>query len=315
MSLTTASIPTSRVDVLNEAPVRRSASYVLYWMTSARRPHSNWALEHALSWARKLRLPLVVFEALRWDYPWVAERSHSFLLAGMEQNRDAFASSGVTYLPYIEPHSGHGRGLLSRLSAAAAVVVTDYQPGNFTGRMQVSAGQQLSCRIERVDGNGLLPLSLSSGEFRTAHSFRHFLHAHLRDQLAYGLPSYDALQDLELPRFGGLPEDLLSRWNLSPAELTTRQISPLLPDTRPPDGSLGGGWRAAEQLWGEFHTTRLSKYQETRNNLDAAGSSCLSPYLHFGHISAQQIFSDVLMREGWAEEDINTKRKGSRAGW
>jgi deoxyribodipyrimidine photo-lyase len=312
---TVEGIPTSRVESLNEAPVRRSGHYVLYWMTSARRPHSNWALEHALSWASKLRLPLLVFEALRWDYPWVAERSHSFIVAGMAQNRDAFASSSVTYLPYVEPSSGHGRGLLRRLSADAAVVVTDYQPGNFTGRMQVCAAQRLSCRIERVDGNGLLPLSLSSGEFRTAHSFRHFLHAHLREQLADGLPSYNPLQDLTLPRLADLPEDLLSRWNLSPGELITKQLSPPPPDRRTADGTLSGGWKAGEELWGEFHATRLSKYKEIRNNLDAAGSSCLSPYLHFGHVSVQQIFFDLLLTEGWVEEDINPRRKGSRAGW
>jgi len=58
-------VPPLRIRALNQAPVRRDAQYVLYWMTSSRRLEWSFALDRALEHARELRLPLVVLEALR----------------------------------------------------------------------------------------------------------------------------------------------------------------------------------------------------------------------------------------------------------
>ena len=39
-----------------------------------------------LWWARRLRRPLVVLEALRCGYPWASDRLHRFVLDGMADN-------------------------------------------------------------------------------------------------------------------------------------------------------------------------------------------------------------------------------------
>src|SRR5262245_35194522 len=117
-----------RVRPVNGRPVQPDAAFVLYWMIAARRPSFNFALDRAIAWARHLRKPLVVLEALRIDYPWASDRMHRFVLDGMADNAAAFTRTPALYYPYVERTVGQGRGLLAALSPHAAVVVTDEYP-------------------------------------------------------------------------------------------------------------------------------------------------------------------------------------------
>ena len=60
-----------------------SGRYVLYWMQQQRRLHHNFALQHAVYQANQLGVPLLIYEALRVDYPFAADRHHGFALASM----------------------------------------------------------------------------------------------------------------------------------------------------------------------------------------------------------------------------------------
>ena len=112
--ITTHSIPSARLSRANDLPPNPGGAYVLYWMTSARRLTDNFGLEHAISWSRRLGRPLLIFEALRSDYPWASARHHRFILDGMAANRRALAAvSGVRHYAYVEPSRGHGAGLLA----------------------------------------------------------------------------------------------------------------------------------------------------------------------------------------------------------
>ena len=169
-------VPTSRIRLVNTAPMHATRPVVLYWMIAARRARSNFGLEQAASHARRLRKPLVVLEALRVDHQWASDRFHQFVLDGMRDNRAAFdGQPGITYLPYVETGSGAGRGLLGALAAHAAVVVTDDFPCFFLPAMVEAAGRQLDVRLEAVDSNGLLPMRAVSTVFPTAHAFRRVL--------------------------------------------------------------------------------------------------------------------------------------------
>ena len=45
---------------------------------------------------------MIVVEALSLEHRWANDRSHTFVLQGMLDNREAFESSNVTYIPYVE---------------------------------------------------------------------------------------------------------------------------------------------------------------------------------------------------------------------
>ena len=60
----------------------------------------------------------------------------------------------------------------------------------------------------------------------------------------------------------------------------------------------------------EFVKRKLSSYPQSRNHPDADGTSGLSPYLHFGHISVHEIFRELAKAEGWSPGDLSEKATG-----
>src|SRR5688572_8927760 len=135
-----------RITLANSAPAVRG-DYVLYWMIAARRTSHSHALDHAIARARELARPLVVLEALRAGYRWASDRLHAFVVQGMADNARAFAAAGITYLPYVEPEPGAGKGLIEALAKRACLVVTDEQPGFFLPAMVAATAARLAVRV------------------------------------------------------------------------------------------------------------------------------------------------------------------------
>jgi deoxyribodipyrimidine photo-lyase len=298
--------------------VRPDGAYVLYWMVAFRRPRWNFALQHAVEYARTLDRPLVVLEALRAGYPWASERLHAFVLQGMADNARAFKGDPITYVPYVEPTPGAGKGLLDALAARACVVVTDDFPGFFIPHMLAAAAAHLAVLLEAVDSNGLLPLAATGRVFSAAVAFRRFLQtvlpAHLEE-----LPFADPLAGVTLRRLATLPAEVVNRWPpASPGLLACEPaaLGALPVDHRvAPVRAVTGGATVAGAVLRRFLNERLARYPEDRNRPEAQGGSGLSPYLHFGHLSVHEVFAAVAGREGWMPDRLALKASGKRAGW
>jgi len=76
-----------------------------------------------------------------------------------------------------------------------------------------------------------------------------------------------------------------------------------------------GGSDAAEEGLDLFIHRKLHRYEEDRNHPDEDVTSGLSPYLHFGHISAHEVFHTVMDQEGWYMDRLGPKPTGKRSGW
>ncbi len=308
-------LPDVRLTVRLDRPPAADRAYVLYWMTAARRPTHNFALERAVHWARTLDRPLVVFEALRAGYRWANDRHHRFILDGMAANARAFAETAATYIAYVEPKAGDGKGLLAALGAHAAVVVGDETPMFFLPRMYAAAEAQLDCRYETVDGCGLLPLRAAPRAYPTAHSFRRALHKHLPDHL-FDRPAADPLDGVELPRLDALPASVAD-WpmatDLDRDAHLERTID--IDHSVPPVERVGGHEAAHSRLATFIDQGRLARYTDDRNKPAVDGASGLSPYLHYGHISAHAVFEAVAESEGWTPTRLATEPTGKRRGW
>jgi deoxyribodipyrimidine photo-lyase len=310
----------SRIRQVNGAPVRPGRGYVLYWMIAARRTRFNFALDRAVAHARELRKPLVVFEPLRCGYEWASDRFHTFVLQGMRDNARALAGTRALYYPFVERTPDQGKGLLKQLANDAAVVVTDDFPAFFLPRMIEAAGKALDVALEAVDSNGLLPLTATDRVFTTAASFRRFLHKTLPDLFAdTAFPSENPFADGQrLAAKTELPAALLKEWPSASELLDAKDALGDLPI----DHSVGpvkirGGQSAARRVLEEFLDERLARYADDRGEPEPErdASSGLSPYLHFGHIAAHEVFSTLMTRERWTTRQIRPKAVGRREGW
>ncbi|MCB1057317.1 MAG: deoxyribodipyrimidine photolyase [Acidobacteria bacterium] len=316
--MTSHSVPALRVRRINDAALRPDGAYVLYWMIASRRLDWNFSLQRAVDHARELGKPLVILEALRIGYPWASDRLHRFVLDGMAEHRARLEGSQVLYHPYVEPEAGAGSGLLETLAARAAVVVTDDYPAFFLPRMVAAAGKKLGVRLEAVDGNGLLPMASADRTFARAFDFRRHLQRELPKHLG-DLPKAHPLLGHSLERLGSLPKEVLERWPAADAELlagSPARLAELPIDHSVPvvDGTRGGA-KAAGAVLERFLEERLERYGDGRNHPDEDAASELSPYLHFGHLAAHEVFTAVLEREGWTPEKIHGGTGGARSGW
>ncbi len=311
------SIPQLRVRRVNGSQLDSQGDYVLYWMIAARRGEWNFGLQRAVELARKLKKPLVVFEALRCGYRWASDRIHQFVIEGMADNAAHFARKPVLYYPYLEPKQGVGKGLLAALAKRACVVVSDDFPCFFLPRMIESAARQIPCRFELVDSNGLLPMRAADKVFARAFDFRRFLQKSLRPHLDE-FPEPDPLKGIRLKKLPQLPPAITKRWPVADVKQLASDISLL--DNFPinhqvPVTKTSGGSRAAKRAMQQFLDHRLSDYATARNQPEEEVTSGLSPYLHFGHISAHEVFTETIIRDEWSPAKLADKANGSSTGW
>ena len=306
--------PAVRVTQANDAPLAPGGDFVLYWMTASRRTRWNFALQRAVEHCNALRLPLLVLEPLRAGYRWACDRFHRFVIDGMVDNQARLKRKGVAYYPYVEPRDGAGKGLLEALAVHAAVVVTDDYPAFFLPRMLRSVAPRLPVRIEAVDSNGLLPVHAADRTFATAHAFRRFLQRELPRHLPEA-PSPDPLAALQPNQTVAIPPETLKKWPSADLGDPTALIACLPIDHGVGPAEVGGGAGAAEARLSSFVDSRLASYATERNRPEFDATSGLSPYLHFGHVSAHEVLAQIAAREGWTRDDLAEDTKGHRAGW
>ena len=312
--MTIASIPAPRIRVLNERPINAAGGYVLYWMVAARRTRWNFALQRAVEHCVELGKPLVMLEPLDVDYPWANDRLHRFVLDGMAATAAVCSKSRAFYYPYVEPTPGHGRGLLQRLSKDACIVITDYYPAFFIPRLVGAAARVSAVRVEAVDSNGLIPLAAHGRAFTSARSFRAFVQRELRSHLRE-FPEEQPLNALPRPT-AKVDAGILKLWPPASKLLERKATLEHLPiDHVVSPGAAIGGERAARARLARFVTSQLPRYAAEHNDPDADCTSRLSPYLHFGHISAHEVFSAVMTAERWTTRRLAVRGGGAREGW
>lgn len=311
-------VPEIRIRSLNQCSLQSDDDYVLYWMIANRRTRYNFSLERAVEHAKELQKPLVIFEALRCGYRWASDRLHRFVLQGMSENREHLQDAPVTYYCYVEPKAGDGSGLLEALAEKACAVITDDFPCFFLPRMLEEVAPRLPVALEAIDSNGLLPLRAAEKVYPTAYAFRRFLHKELPPHLQE-TPKKNPLSRLKLPELKSLPDKILERWPMAPDQLleaSPKALADLPLDHHVGPAAFAGGPNAAQEALKRFLDQRFERYAEERNLPEEEVTSGLSPYLHFGHISAHEVFDRIIDREHWAVDKIlDQKATGKRAGW
>lgn len=296
-------VPGIRIRNLNEARVSGTSNYVVYWMTAFRRVRYNFALQHARDLALSYKKPLLILEPLRCGYRWACDRFHRFVIEGMIDNDVSCSDKNVTYYPYLEPQAGSASHLIETLSKQATAIVTDDFPCFFHPHMNRLAARRVACPLVAVDSNGLMPMSHADRTFTVAHSYRRWMQKELPEHL-HGFPEATPLANSKLkgiPQLGEVPGEFLQRWPRSEIDglLASTGLFHFPIDHGVAPGVLAGGSREAKRFLKRFIAQRLASYDGDRNEPDELGASELSPYLHFGHISAHEVFSDVMESEHW----------------
>jgi deoxyribodipyrimidine photo-lyase len=148
-----------RVTRINDKPVHKGGRYVLYWMQMYKRVENNHAFIWAVRQANELGLPVVVYEGLKYYYPWANDRLHTFILEGVEEKRVAFEALGIRYVFYLQKDASSPKQTVAALAKDAALIVTDDYPCFIIPEHNRRVADRSSVAVDAVDSNGIIPMS------------------------------------------------------------------------------------------------------------------------------------------------------------
>ena len=283
-----------RVVRLNETPVNKKGRYVLYWMQMFKRVSGNHALTWAIRKANELKLPLVVYEGLKFYYPWASDRLHTFILEGVEEKRREFKKLGIKYIFYLQKDASSPKRTVAKLANDAALLVTDDYPCFIIPEHNRRIAESLKIPVHAVDSNGIIPMSKFEKEEYAAYTMRPKIHKMLPSYLK---PFVEEAVEIDAT---GIEVDCPD------TEVTDKNIAALVAEcdidhSVPPSQQYRGGTAAGRERLKKFIDEILPDYAATRNKPELDGSSRLSAYLHFGFLSALEVA--LAVQEADAPED------------
>lgn len=280
MSATTAPAPvfdTARLRLRNEAPVGHGP--VIYWMQRDQRVMDNWALVYAQTEAQARGVGVIVIFNLVPRFGETTQRHYDFMLRGLREVSETCASLNIPFVMLQGAPTETIPAFVAKYGVGEVVV--DFNPLRFTDAWRREVGEALPVRLTEVDAHNIVPCWVASPkqEF-AAHTFRPKVTKHYR-QFAGSIPGITAHP------YTAAVESSEVDWE---ALRTASSIDDSVPAV---DWITPGPTAAAEQLQ-RFITEHLDTYATKRNDPNEAALSDLSPYLHFGQISAQRVATEVL---------------------
>lgn len=250
-------------------------------MSRDQRVRDNWALLHAQNLALARRAPLAVCFCLVPDFLNAAFRQFGFMIRGLAEVERNLAAHAI---PFFLLTGSPGRELPQLVkNLAAAALVTDFDPLRIKRTWKREVAKNLNIPMHEVDAHNIVPCWQASPKQEWAAStfrpkVRRALAEFLRDvpQLVYHPHKFGQAEPIPW-------QDILAA---HPADRTVAEVDWLAP-----------GEAAAWKRLQTFTAEKLAYYDRDRHDPTRDGQSHLSPYLHFGQISAQRVALAVLRAE------------------
>lgn len=275
------------------APLQRG-KYVLYWMRTAVRGHENPALDAALLLASRLGLPAFVYHALSERYPYASDRHHRFILEGARDVSAELAEQGIGYAFHLE-RTGHRGPHLRTLAADAALVLTEDLPVAPLTEWTGSLAGSIPTPVLAVDTACVLPMRRIGRAWLRAFAFRA---ATASERLARARQPWPPRPESEAR---ARRQPFLPPLPFEPIDLATADLPELIAACEidhlvAPVAHTVGGSRAGYERWQRFLASGLRGYAERRSDALIDGTSRMSAYLHYGHVSPLRIAREAAQR-------------------
>ncbi len=266
-----AGIDPRRVSQLNELDVRPGAKFALYWMQASQREGCNHALELALLLANGMRLPLLVAFCLADNYPGANLRHYAFMAEGLANVSERLAKRGIA----MKILRGSPPDEIERVSMNAAFAVTDSGHAHVQRAWRESLAKSVSCPLLEVETNLVVPVDVAS--MKEEYAART-----IRPKLGRLVPEFLAMPARQPV---AVPAKVIFKCETANGIMSGLRVDKSVK----PSQFFKGGEDEARRLLDVFIKTKLKGYDSDRNDPGVDGTSRLSPYLHFGHISPLEI--------------------------
>ena len=243
---------------------------VVYWMQRSQRGIDNHAVDVAAQAANLLGLPLVVYFAAISDFPHANLRHYAFLNQGLPGIETDLAARNIAFVMRRAPLESCEQFLTE---VHAALLVGDENPMRAPEKWRKHLAAVINIPFWTVDADVVIPSKLIERAQYGAYTLRPRLNRLLPDYLHShdNTHAQHAWKRSRSFRADSVRDDITRGWkNLD------RTVLPV--------DAWQGGTHAALKRLKLFTGRMLESYEIQRNHPETDGTSCLSPYLHFGHI-------------------------------
>jgi len=251
---------------------------VIYWMSRDQRVHDNYALLYAQHLALTKNKPLGVVFTLVPAFLEASIRQYDFMLKGLEQTEKELARFNIPFFLLAgEPHKELPEFIKSN---AVSILVTDFDPLKIKLKWKKNVSNKINIPFYEVDAHNIVPCRyVSDKQEFAAYTIRPKIHKHLPEFLTE-LPELKQMKKQEI--FSASPVD----WQNTYGKLVVnKEVKPV--------GWINPGEQNALETLRLFLENKFDRYAEERNDPVMDAQSGLSPYLHFGQISAQRVALEV----------------------
>jgi deoxyribodipyrimidine photo-lyase len=263
-------VDTRRIRHLNERAA--TSGPVVYWMSRDQRVDDNWALLYAHEKAQERGVSLCVIFALFKIDARGNTRQYRFMFEGLKEVETTLATLQIPFFVLSGPPDDTIPAFVKEHGCGEVVV--DFNPLEYARTRRDAVAAALPVRLSEVDAHNIIPCwHASEKEEFAAYTFRPKVHR----ALATFLTPFPVLKPQTKLWHGAFPTH---KWEKYIETLSLDVVT---------DTHFQSGEGAAKKQLATFIQSRLDSYHHDRNDPTKKGISDLSPYLHFGQISAQRV--------------------------
>lgn len=258
-----------RIKLLNEATAKTGP--VVYWMGRDQRVQHNHALLFAAGLAKKKGLPFYVLFCLLPEFSGASRAHYSFMLKGLQETSQSLEQHGI---PMIVVHGDPVEKVPAVIREhKASALIMDFDPLRHRREWKTALLKKIEIAMYEVDAHNIVPCWVASPKAE-------FGAYTLRPKILRLLPEF--LEPFpEVPVFTG-QAGIGTDWKM--LERTIK--APKLEFT---STTINAGETAAHMALRDFLEYGLPEYHLQRNDPNLDGQSGLSPWIHFGQLSAQYV--------------------------
>ena len=246
---------------------------VVYWMSRDQRVYDNWALLFAQQLAIEKKKSLVVVFNLVPDFLEATIRQYGFMLKGLQEVEKELSKYNIPFFLTTGKPEEEFPKLLKNINAS--ILVSDFDPLKIKRIWKRDVAKQISIPFYEVDAHNIVPcLHVSDKLEFAAYTLRPKIHKALIEFMD------------EFPKLKKMGKSEISSDRID-WEVIQKSLKINL-DVKEVDWIKPGETAALKSLE-NFLKNKFDNYHGWRNDPTKNGQSNLSPYLHFGQISAQRI--------------------------
>lgn len=260
---------------------------VVYWMSRDQRAHDNWALLFAQQLAIENKKSLIVLFNLVPDFLEATIRQYGFMLKGLIEVESELKQFNIPFFLLSGKPEEEIPEFLKKINAA--ILVSDFDPLKIKRIWKRDVAKKITIPFYEVDAHNVVPCLYVSDKLEfAAYTIRPKIHKAL-------LEFMDEFPKLEKMTTSEISSDKTD-WNKIEKSLKLNRDVKEVDWIKPGEG-------AAIKTLEDFLKNKFDKYNELRNDPTKNAQSNLSPYLHFGQISAQRIALETQRLNGNKESE------------